>query len=626
MDKEMFEIEITDEDIEWVKTIMPDIELDECRIQILKNMNSIDIHACPGSGKTTILVAKLAILSRNWKWSNRGICVLSHTNVAREEIEERLGTLDVGKRLLSYPHFIGTFQSFFDIFLAMPFLRSCGCPINIVDTDYVVERRWGNIWAKKWLEAHGKDKYVCDPLELPYKLDIKLGEETKTYKNVVKVITESRRRGEFTFNEMELYATKGLESKPILSDVIQMRFPIIFIDEAQDTKKEIWGLFDKIYEKPLDNSFYQAYGDSNQAIFNSYEKMEAIEHFPRKKALQMLNSKRFVPEIAKLANGVSLDKSEMVGECLAFSNRNIQHTIFLFEDGQESVVIDRFADSIFESFTHEELEKYQKYGCHVLGMVHKLEKEMSVSNYFADYNPEVKRQTPKKLIDYFWIAEEQMKQKGEFSVKVEYISKGIYKLIRKYPMKEIARSSSSFNSIIKIVQPENREKIRAGLLEVMHMNWKTQDEWENVITRMLQLLSEIIRSTEARKDEFLQWNGIEKEEENVNGIVNTKEYENNLGDKISLKFGSIHSSKGKTHLATLVVETKYYEYNLTSILPWLSGKTKNLGVRNTKRLKCHYVAMTRAKGLLCLAIPSKNVSDQERKELEEFGWKLEMVK
>ena len=85
MDKENFGLQITDEDIEWVRTIMPDIELDECRIQILKNMNSVDIHACPGSGKTTILVAKLAILSRKWKWQNRGICVLSHTNVAREK-------------------------------------------------------------------------------------------------------------------------------------------------------------------------------------------------------------------------------------------------------------------------------------------------------------------------------------------------------------------------------------------------------------------------------------------------------------------------------------------------------------------------------------------------------------
>ncbi len=78
-------------------------------------------------------------------------------------------------------------------------------------------------------------------------------------------------------------------------------------------------------------------------------------------------------------------------------------------------------------------------------------------------------------------------------------------------------------------------------------------------------------------------------------------------------------------MATLVVETKYYENNLSSILPWLSGKRPKLGVRNRKRLKCHYVAMTRAKGLLCLAIPSKSVNDEARKELENFGWKLEVI-
>lgn len=461
MDKENFGLQITDEDIEWVRTIMPDIELDECRIQILKNMNSVDIHACPGSGKTTILVAKLAILSRKWKWQNRGICVLSHTNVAREEIEERLGTLNVGKKLLSYPHFIGTFQAFLDTFIAMPFLRSCGCPVNIIDTDYVLERRWKSIRIKKWLEAHGKDKYVCDPLELPYKLDVKLGTGTATYKNVVKAVTESRRRGEFTFNEM----------------------------------------------------------------------------------------------------------------------------------------------------------------------VHKIDKEMSVKNYFEEYNPEVKKQTPNHLIDYFWIAEEQMEKKGELSLKVEWISKGICKIMRKYPLKEIEKSSSAFNSIIKTVRPENREEIRSGLLEIMCMNWKTKNEWENVIDQILHLLSDVIKYTDARKDEFLFWDGSEKPEEYTKNRnrVNEKEYENESGDKINIKFGSIHSSKGRTHLTTLVVETKYYEDNLSSILPWLSGKRPKLGVRNKKRLKCHYVAMTRAKGLLCLAIPRKSVSDQVRKELENFGWNLEVV-
>ena len=97
---------------------------------------------------------------------------------------------------------------------------------------------------------------------------------------------------------MELYAAKGIDSISTLAELIQMRFPVIFIDEAQDTKKEIWELLNKIYEKPLYNSFYQAYGDSNQAIYNSYEKMEDVEYFPRANALQMLNSKRFGEEIA----------------------------------------------------------------------------------------------------------------------------------------------------------------------------------------------------------------------------------------------------------------------------------------------------------------------------------------
>ena len=96
-------IVITDEDIRWAEKIMklPEGAFDAERIEALKDMSSVDIQACPGSGKTTLLVAKLAILCKKWPNKNRGICVLSHTNVAREEIESRLGNTDVGKQLLS---------------------------------------------------------------------------------------------------------------------------------------------------------------------------------------------------------------------------------------------------------------------------------------------------------------------------------------------------------------------------------------------------------------------------------------------------------------------------------------------------------------------------------------------
>src|SRR5687768_12001414 len=92
---------ITDADILWAKNLLglPNnafterIGYDHGR-DVLCLLESADIAACPGSGKTTILVAKLAVLARKWSSKHRGICVLSHTNVARNEIANRLsGTL-----------------------------------------------------------------------------------------------------------------------------------------------------------------------------------------------------------------------------------------------------------------------------------------------------------------------------------------------------------------------------------------------------------------------------------------------------------------------------------------------------------------------------------------------------
>ena len=87
------------------------------RMEVLKSSMTLDIESCPGSGKTTLLVAKLAILARKWCDLRRGLCVLSHTNAARREIEQRLGNTAEGKRLLSYPHFIGTIHGFVNEFL-----------------------------------------------------------------------------------------------------------------------------------------------------------------------------------------------------------------------------------------------------------------------------------------------------------------------------------------------------------------------------------------------------------------------------------------------------------------------------------------------------------------------------
>ncbi len=74
---------------------------------------------------------------------------------------------------------------------------------------------------------------------------------------------------------------------------------------------------------------------------------------------------------------------------------------------------------------------------------------------------------------------------------------------------------------------------------------------------------------------------------------------------MAIRLGSIHSVKGETHAATLVLETFWYDHNLEKLLPWLRGKKiggSGVGQRDTKRLKLHFVAMTRPSNLLCLAM------------------------
>lgn len=65
-------------------------EFDEERKVFIRNFNTIDLQAVPGSGKTTALLAKLVILERRLPFADgSGILVLSHTNGAIDEIKEK---------------------------------------------------------------------------------------------------------------------------------------------------------------------------------------------------------------------------------------------------------------------------------------------------------------------------------------------------------------------------------------------------------------------------------------------------------------------------------------------------------------------------------------------------------
>lgn len=127
----------TDEEIKIAHDILLKDKkpFDSNKVDIIKEDSSCYVQACPGSGKTTTLLAKLIILANKMPLpEGKGICVLTHTNVAIDEIKAKLGTkADV---LFRYPNFFGTIQTFLHKYVTAAALHYFyGSQITYVDDE-----------------------------------------------------------------------------------------------------------------------------------------------------------------------------------------------------------------------------------------------------------------------------------------------------------------------------------------------------------------------------------------------------------------------------------------------------------------------------------------------------------
>lgn len=129
------------------------------RKEIILNNESTDFHACPGSGKTTTLLAKIIILANRMPLPDgKGICVLTHTNVAIDEIKAHLG--EKANILFSYPNFFGTFQTFVHKFFATQALQHFyKSQINRVD-DKFAQTKLVNLFGRESAYNNSLHKYL----------------------------------------------------------------------------------------------------------------------------------------------------------------------------------------------------------------------------------------------------------------------------------------------------------------------------------------------------------------------------------------------------------------------------------------------------------------------------------
>lgn len=625
------DITITDQDIDEIEKLLGNLSFDDERREVLKRLDTFDVQAFPGTGKTTLLVAKLAILAKKWPFAHKGICVLSHTNVAKEEIESKLGNTELGRKLLSYPHFIGTIHSFADTYIGLPYLRSKSKPIVMIDTETTLERRYNllNDGSKNYFERTHLTSNNCEATAYPIQIDIKCATTTRTYRNVLSVVEGSFNHGYYTFNEMLFIATHALSAIPSMSGIIQQRFPVLMIDEAQDTSDLQWEIVNQAFPD-AHKTIVERFGDANQAIYHSYESKGNTSPYPQGEPLTISGSLRFGKEIAALADPLSTVYPGMEGESAKYAQCS-NHTIIVFAKNKASEVFPAFGELVLSTFSDKDLLDSGSIGIHAIGMVHNKDKiseddpsfPASLCDYHDSYKPQMVKKSgvPHFLIDYF----RRKESSKSFSDEVDWIAKGIRYYINSSTRVRVSYKRNDWYSLVKEIDSDQQLLFRKEFQKLLSLGCSTEAEWERSSQEIVSFCEKWF-GARLQSSRTTKWVEDIHESENKQSN-NTVRYSDATGRTVNIILGSIHSEKGRTHLATLVLDTSWYERNIISILPWICGKNipRKIGDRNLKRLKCHYVAFTRPRGLLCVAIPSNAISGEDIELLTQRGWKIKVI-
>jgi len=663
---------ITDQDIGWATRLLklPSAAFygedgTDPRQQILKSMHAVDVAACPGSGKTTLLVAKLAIVAEKWQHRTRGICALSHTNVARNEIEARLSNTTAGRRLLSYPHYVGTIHGFVNEFLAVPWLRRKGYPIKVIDTDMCESRRWRKLTYKVrvYLEKKNLDQSSLRIIDTTFNVTKKIGQltfgnHTPTYAQLKTACEEAAKDGYHCYDDMFIWAHNMIDELPEIVCVIRGRFPLLFVDEAQDNSEEQSRILHRLFLVGGNPVIRQRFGDGNQAIFDSIKSNEATtDKFADETIKKDLpNSYRFGQRIADLADPLGLIPYGLKGQGpkkkpLSSGSIEGEHTIFLFENDKAIKILDAYGELLLETFSERELRDGVFTAA---GQVHRPPVASSgqkfphhIGDYWADYDPELARREPKPqtFMQYVLLGLGRAEATGEAYLAVDKIAEGILRLAgtddgrkvlpqHRHPHRYVIRLLEKYAA----VQEHYRDLI-ASVAEPRDA--LTKGTWEERWCSVVRQIAGTIAGgqlTSAEAIAFLRWSAepaaLESPSPAQRRRDNMYRYKRD-GKQVSIRVGSIHSVKGETHTATLVMETFWQKHNLAALLPWLSGEKSgqaSAGVQQQLRLKIHYVAMTRPTHLLCLAMKQsivKNVKgDLDQNVIQNLmrrGWRIKTI-
>jgi len=628
-------INISDADIAHAEGILlPDgCVFDEERRVFIRELSSCDVLACPGSGKTTALLAKLLILSKKMPFpGGGGICVLTHTNVAIDEIKRRLGI--EARSLISYPNFFGTIQSFIDRFLAIPkFVEAFGRRPTIIDTD-----RWeaalagtcSRSSAAGWIYGTvNRSRAYGTPLDLLKKIALNLDtleadlstiglkdSSKPTHKAISGCCHKVLSSGVLSYEQAYILAEKYLKDHPKLSQLIASRYRYVLIDEMQDTDSRQIGVLDSLFSEA--EVITQRVGDPNQAIFSAPKEGD-MEWIPREPRLNFSNSMRFGESLSSAIAPIRVDSEIALAGNLGV--RSHPPYIISYDDSCMDAAVAAFGKLIQRLGLDSASATFK-----AVGWVGKAKNTACLPLYWPTYQPRKKVKPHfSNLISYVAAYKAQADCSHTPCLFKYYVMEGLAKLAACHLPEEVIGkvplTARRLERLLEKEYPQDLKAVRKRVSLWLHQ-LASGEEIGTIHADMIGLFTSETVFAEHESvagEKFLTSEKIDSscdQDETCNLMC--------CSEHLNIEVGTVHSVKGETHTGTLLLESKYYtKHDSEYLMPLLKGGELPMKPRARLKscVKVAHVAMSRPTHLFALACHVDRIAGHEE-ALKEQGWEM----
>jgi DNA helicase-2/ATP-dependent DNA helicase PcrA len=268
----------------------------------LDNPKSFFLFAGAGSGKTRTLVNVLKEFKKNhgkqFRLNRKKIAIITYTNAASNEIKDRL-----------------EFDSIFSVSTIHSFAWELIEPFVQDIKSWLINNLATDILKLEDEQSRSRDPKNKASIDRAKKIESK-DKRRLSLNNIVKFIYnpngDNTTKDSLNHSEVISIAAHFIHTKPLMQELVVCKFPILLIDESQDTKKELIDAFFELQKIKKDVFSLGLFGDTMQRIyFDGKEKLEKGLPDDWSKPVKKMNhrsNKRIITLINKIREHVDGQK------------------------------------------------------------------------------------------------------------------------------------------------------------------------------------------------------------------------------------------------------------------------------------------------------------------------------